>query len=294
MFSVIKSYSKTIQVFLSVFSLYTIHILVLREHLLGALSPLSDAIFFVDVSADIAIAAILAVFAARATFFFTFTGFIGDQIGLAQTVFGWISRKIGHDLGRPFSHWEERAAETLKENQFWIEASATVIYFVVFYVGTPSSIAGFLLAVASIALVLVLLFQVLGHYSISLKDIVAPRRIASDPKRLSVFVSILSLFLFFVSVILAVERAESLVGRNIVAMREAGSDQHICVSVLAKSSEGLFIRNYFAPTDLTLFIPYQRIGEVYEIGGGELPWMPVYEVKNCGDYGTYDFERNRA
>ncbi len=294
MFGVFKSYSKTIQVLLSVLSLYTIHILVLREHLLGALSPLSDAIFFVDVSTDIAVAAILAVFAARATFFFTFTGFIGDQIGLAQKVFGWISQKIGSDLGRPLSHWEEKAAETLKENQFWIEASATVIYFVVFYIGTPSSIIGFLFAVVSIALVLVLLFQVLGHFNISLKDVVAPQKMVSDSKRLSVFVSILSLFLFFVSVILAVERAESLAGRNIVAMREARSDLHICVSVLAKSSEGLFIRNYFSTNDLTLFIPYQRISEVYEIGGGELPWMPEYEVQDCEDYGTYDFERKRT
>lgn len=276
MWELVTKYSATIRALLLVFSVVTLHMLMLREALLGPLSPLADSVFYSDLVFDFVWCAILSALMARSAFL----GFALSRsivyVSLAKTTTGRPSRQ------RRFLQLTSRIFS--KADLIFEPFAALCAFFALYHGGQLYGydfLLFIILAIAIFALVAVLSDQA---RTTSLSGAILDAK-AGSTGSISSTVSSLVLLVLLLSITSASLRAGEMSGRNIVAVQISERDYTECVSILGKSAEGVFLERVFTESDdreRRFFVPFGRIDSTVSIGGSEFFWDRQLETIACG------------
>lgn len=277
-------YGFAVKAAISLVGVYTLHIFVLREAVLGSLSPLADASFLIDLSVDLTGALILALFTGRLFYVLLFSGWIDDHISVASRLTALLAKAYARKYGNITADAIGYAVYgAIERRRTFIEIVISAFAFVVYYIGASITIKSVLVILMFSLFWATVVVNFIWFYKIALRELVDIKSLVAQPKKLGAVVSILVATIFMSTIFLAHGRARQIYGTNTAVILD-GAGQKYCVSLLGKSSSGIFFAEYYSEEKLQRFLPFDQIKEIYTIGGGELIWMPKTAVGDCGDH----------
>ena len=286
----LKQYIFAFRVAASLFALLTLHLVALREFLLGPLSSLTDSVFFIDATLDLFVAVILATLAARLVFLTFLTGFGDDNFTTVSRIVRVAYKLMPKNFPRLDLDYKVFVKEASDRLPF-IEAATTVFFFSLIYFGSFFSLFSTAILFLGLFFVAILLAQILFNADLHPIRDVASGKVLTEPKKLGLLFVVLTSLLFLASICLAYVRASEIYGSNVAAVKFVGQDDTVCATVLGKSSGGLFLHALYGdPSSLpnrTFFVPLDKIENLVAMGGSEFYFLRNYEDLNCGADGIF-------
>lgn len=257
-----KHFSYALRALFSFLALFTLHLVALREFLLGSLSGLADSVFFFDAAFDLVGAVILATVAARLAFLWFFTGFWGDQINLISRLLRYLYRSriitfvISLRPKRGLSQVSELDIDAnynsflgfITDHAVIIEAVLTLVFFCLIYFGSFFSIFSSLALLAFLVLLLLIVSQILLAAQISLFSDISINGFWNEPRKMTVIIAVVSSLSLVLAVAFAYARAKAIFGSNVVSVTYLLASDAECLVFLGKSADGVF---FFIPSSKT-------------------------------------------
>lgn len=283
---VVKPYGLAVRSIISLLAIFSVHLFFICHSLLGPLADLADPAFFFDLTADLLVFVALSSFFARLAVLLLFTSFTTDLIRVGGRIAAWIVQRIQRSTDIDGVDFEERFVQWLKVRGDLLEVLFSVFVFLFFYAGSfftiRSSIVFVLLGLTWLVLVsgIWYRFDIMGLTEISAKEVLA------EPKKAGIVFATLSVSLLGVSVLSAFARAREIQGTNIVAIRLSRDSVYSCVSLLGKTSTGVFAAPYFTDPEIgndgPSFYPFEAIVDIVAVGGAGIMERARPEQVACG------------
>jgi hypothetical protein len=284
-FARIKQYAYVIRVFVSLLALFTLHLVALKEFLLGPLSSLADSVFFVDSTLDLFTALILATLLSRLLFLSLFTGFADDHL----TIFVRMVKYMGKLVPIKSISLKIEKAEFFKfisSHLIVIETSFTILFFLLIYIGGFFNWLSFGFLLLVLLSLPALLSGVLENAGIHSLREMSLGSLLAEPRKMGLIFATFSALAFLMSIGLGYARASEVFGSNVVVVRFGETERTECVAILGKSEDGLFLHAVFDNPDAVparaFFVPFDQVGKVVSVGGSEFSFFRRYEDLSCG------------
>lgn len=216
----LKKFNSIFWAVVSVFSLLTIHVLVLREALLGPLSPLADATFYSDLVFDIVWVALLSALFGRIVTLFYFTGPVQDHLSVSAAIFAKLKRvlRLGEEAGDGIV---QKANVWFEDRLVLLETCITSVAFAFLYFGEQFGRWSIFQIIAVLGPVLLLFSHILVYLRVTkLQDALA-LVMSGNAAKVRLLFTLVAAALLLLSVGTALLRASEIAIRNIVSLQKS-------------------------------------------------------------------------